>query len=224
MAITDWPENEKPREKLLTHGAQRLSDAELMAIAFRTGVKGETALDLARRCLQQFGGLRRFMEADYKTFCEVKGLGKVKYAQLHASFELVRRHLHETLTVDGVLTNPNETRTYLTAKMRGFGHEVFACLFLDGRHGIICFEEMFHGSLTCANVYPREIVKRVLFHNAASVIFAHNHPSGMAEPSQADLEVTQHLKQALALIQVQVLDHFIIGNGRVVSLAECGLM
>lgn len=224
MPITDWPDTEKPREKLLAKGASHLSNAELIAIALRVGVKGETAVDLARRCLKQFGSLRKFIEADYQTFCSIKGLGKVKYIQLQAAFELVRRHLHETLVYNDILNSPNETRIYLTARMRSFQHEVFACIFLDSRNSILSFEEMFHGSLTCAAVYPREVVKRALFHNAAAVIFAHNHPSGFAEPSGADIELTQQLKQALELIQVRVLDHFIIGNGQTVSFAELGLL
>ncbi|MDF2866677.1 MAG: replication and repair protein RadC [Gammaproteobacteria bacterium] len=224
MPITDWPDTERPREKLLLQGAGALSNAELLAIALRIGVKGETAVDLARRCLKSFGGLRKFMEADYKTFCSVRGLGKVKYIQLQASFELVRRHLHETLIYHDVVNSPSETRLYLTARMRSFQHEVFACLFLDSRNRILCFEEMSHGSLTSAHVYPREVVKRALFHNAAAIILAHNHPSGVAEPSVADIELTQQLKQALELIQVQVLDHFVIGNGQTVSFAERGLL
>lgn len=224
MSIIDWPDTERPREKLLNQGASVLSNAELIAIALRVGVKGETAVDLARRCLKQFGGLRKFIEADYQSFCAVRGLGSTKYVQLQAALELTRRHLHETLVDGDALSSPNDTRLYLTARMRGFQHEVFACLFLDNRNRILSFEELFHGTLTSANVYPRELVKRALFHNAAAVIFTHNHPSGMAEPSAADIELTHQLKQALALIQVQVLDHFIIGNGQAVSFVERGLL
>lgn len=224
MPITDWPDSERPREKLLTQGANTLSNAELIAIALRIGVAGETAVDLARRCLKHFGGLRKFMEADLKKFSTIRGLGPAKFVQLQAAFELVRRHLHETLIHGDVISNSMETRLYLTAQIRSYQHEVFACLFLDNHHRVISFEEMFQGSLTCANVHPREVVKRALFHNAAAIIFAHNHPSGIAEPSQADIELTLQLKQALELIQVQVLDHFIIGNGQTVSFVERGLL
>jgi DNA repair protein RadC len=224
MSIKLWPSAEKPREKLLAKGAASLSDAELIAISLRIGVKGETAVDLARRALQHFGSLRKFIEADLSSFCQIRGLGPTKYTELQAAFELMRRHLHETLVTGDALNSPQETRGYLTAQIRAYQHEVFACLFLDSRNRVLGFEKLFHGSLTSANVYPRELVKRALFYNAAAVIFAHNHPSGTAEPSQADIEITLQLKQALELIQVQVFDHFIIGNGQTFSFAERGLL
>ncbi len=224
MSIKLWPDAEKPREKLLHRGANALSDAELIAIGLRSGLKGETAVDLARRVLAHFGSLRKFIEADIESFCQVRGLTKTKYAELQAAFELMRRHLHETLAHGCALNSPQETQGYLIAQLRAHQHEVFACLFLDSRNRVLGFEKLFHGSINSASVYPRELVKRALFYNAAAVIFAHNHPSGSTEPSQADVEITHQLKKALELIQVQVFDHFIIGNGKTYSFAEQGLL
>ena len=224
MPITDWPSEERPREKLLLRGPGALSDAELLAIFLRTGVAGKTAVDLARELLTAFGGLRPLLEADSERFCAGHGLGVAKYAQLQAVLEMGRRHLLETLTRGDALSNPDDTRDYLKARLRGYAHEVFACLFLDSRHRVISLDELFHGTLDGASVHPREVVKRALAHNAAAVILAHNHPSGVAEPSEADRMITQRLKQALELVDIRVLDHFIIGDGRAVSLAERGLM
>lgn len=224
MAITDWPADERPREKLLARGPEALSDAELLAIFLRTGVVGRTAVDLARDLLSDFGGLRPLLQADKKGFCARHGLGEAKFVQLQAVMEMARRHLHETLSRGDALTSPQQTRQYLTARLRHYLHEVFGCLFLDNRHRVISFDEMFHGTIDGASVYPREVVRRALGHNAAAVIFAHNHPSGIAEPSQADLAITKRLQQALALIDVRVLDHFVVGDGEVISFAERGLM
>ncbi|RMD71935.1 MAG: JAB domain-containing protein [Gammaproteobacteria bacterium] len=221
MPIKDWPKEERPREKLLERGAGALSDAELLAVLLRTGVKGKTAVDLARDFLADFGGLRGLLEADLKAL-QGKGLGKAKYAQLQAALELSRRHLLETLKRGDALTSPELTKSYLKARLRDYPHEVFACLFLDNRHRIIAFEELFRGTIDGASVHPREVVKRVLAHNAAAVIFAHNHPSGVAEPSGADRSITLRLKEALALIDVRVLDHVIIGDREATSLAERG--
>lgn len=224
MAITQWPVDERPREKLMARGAASLSDAELLAIFLRTGVRGRTAVDLARRLLADYGSLRALFEADRGRFCASHGLGAAKYAQLQAVLEMVRRYLHETLRRGDVLRNPADTRNYLTAQLRGREHEVFACLFLDTRNRVIAFEEVFRGTIDGASVHPREIVKRALQHNAAAIILAHNHPSGVCEPSQADLRLTQRLREALLLVDVRVLDHLIVGDGVPLSFAEQGLI
>ncbi|MEK7991815.1 MAG: DNA repair protein RadC [Thiotrichaceae bacterium] len=224
MAIKDWAEEIRPREKLLQRGAQALTDAELLAIFLRTGVKGKSALDLARDLLNEFGDLRSMLGADQQHFCEAKGLGPAKYVQLQASVELSKRYLRQCLQRGDALTNPEDTRNYLLTELGGRQHEVFACLFLDNKHRIIKYEELFFGTIDGASVYPREVVKRALHHNAAAIIFAHNHPSGIAEPSQADIAITQHLKQALDLIDIRVLDHFVVGDGLGISLNERGLM
>ncbi len=224
MAITDWPACERPREKLLQRGAQALSDAELLAIFLRTGVAGRSAVDLARELLARFGGLRRLLEADRQGFCSQHGLGAAKYAQLQAVLEMARRHLLEGLQRGDALSSPADTRRYLTARLRGHPREVFTCLFLDSRHRVIACEDLFHGTIDGASVHPREVLRRCLQHNAAAVILAHNHPSGVAEPSAADRRLTQRLREALALIDVRVLDHLVIGDGEAVSFAERGLI
>lgn len=224
MSLKNWPEQERPREKLLHQGAQALSDAELLAIFLRTGVPGKNAVELARELLQGFQGLRPLLEADLKTFCSHHGLGPAKFVQLQAILEMSRRHIMARLQTGDVLTSPELAQQYLVTQLRHQPHEVFACLFLNNQHQVLAFESLFRGTLDAASVYPREVVKRVLEHNAAAVIFAHNHPSGVAEPSRADTQITDRLKQALALIDVRVLDHFVIGNGETVSLAERGLM
>ncbi len=224
MPITDWPEQERPREKLLARGPGALSDAELLAIFLRTGVRGKSAVDLARDLLTRFGSLRALLEAGRAQFCESPGLGDAKYAQLQAMLEMARRHLREKLTRGDALSNIDDTRAYLTACLRAYPHEVFGCLFLDNRHRVLAFEELFHGTLDGTSVHPREVVKRALAHNAAALIFAHNHPSGVSEPSRADEQITLRLKEALALVDIRVLDHFIIGDGHALSLAERGLL
>ena len=224
MAITDWPREERPREKLLLKGAAALSDAELLAIFLRTGVAGKTAVDLARELLDEYGSLRPLLEADHHRFCRSKGLGSAKYVQLQATLEMARRHLGEKISRGDALTNPDDTRRYLCARLRHRPQEVFACLFLDNRHRLIQYEELFQGTINGASVHPREIVRRSLHHNAAALIVAHNHPSGIAEPSSADEQLTRRLKESLALIDVRLLDHIIIGEGEAVSFAERGLM
>jgi len=224
MPITDWPEDERPREKLLQRGPQSLSDAELLAIFLRIGVKGKTAVDLARELLTEYGSIRALLEANLERFSQSPGLGPAKYAQLQAVLEMARRHLKESLRRGNALTSPDLTRDYLASSLRGHTHEVFACLFLDNQHRVIEFEELFRGTIDGASVYPREVVKKVLAYNAAAVIFAHNHPSGIAEPSDADRYITQRLKHALNLIDIRVLDHFIIGDGEPFSFAENGLI
>lgn len=222
MAITDWPEAERPREKLLLRGAPALSDAELLAIFLRTGVPGKTAVDLARDLLAEFGSLRALLAADLSSFQQGRGLGVAKFVQLQAVLEMARRHLHEALLSRNALTDVDTTRGFLTAHLRHYPHEVFGCLFLDNQHRLIVFEELFRGTLDGASVYPREVVKRALALNAAAVIFAHNHPSGITQPSQADQHITARLQAALALIDVRVLDHFVIGEGPAYSFAEHG--
>jgi DNA repair protein RadC len=224
MRITDWPAAERPREKLLHKGAAALSDAELLAIFLRTGVKGKTAVDLAREVLGQYGGLRGLLIADKTRFCQTRGLGPVKYTHLQAALEMSRRHLMEIMQRDRALRNPDDTRNYLNSRLRDLPYECFSCLLLDTRHRILRFEEMFHGTIDGASVHPREVVKMALAHNAAAVILAHNHPSGVAEPSQADIHLTRRLKDALALVDVRVLDHMIVGDGQITSLAEQGLL
>ncbi|MBK5537939.1 DNA repair protein RadC [Pseudomonas sp. TH05] len=222
MSIRDWPAAERPREKLLEQGAASLSDAELLAIFLRTGVAGKSAVDLARHLLHQFGSLRRLLEADQLTFSRQLGLGPAKFAQLQAVVEMARRHLAEKLRRDSVLENPLVVRDYLKSMLRHEPHEVFGCLFLDTKHRVLAFEALFQGSIDSTSVYPRQVVKRALAHNAAAVILCHNHPSGISEPSHADRVVTRRLKEALDLVDVRVLDHFIIGEGDPLSMAEYG--
>lgn len=209
---------------MLARGPLALSDAELLAIFLRTGVKGRTAVDVARDLLERFGSLRTLLEADFTAFAACPGLGKAKFALLQAVLEMARRHLLETLRRDGVMNSPQTTRDYLIAKLRSYGHEVFACLFLDNQHRVIEFEELFRGTIDGASVYPREVAKRALQLNTAAVIFAHNHPSGVAEPSEADRLITRRLKDALALFDIRVLDHFIVGDGVAFSFAEHGFL
>lgn len=224
MAITDWPAAERPREKLLARGPEALSDAELLAIFLRTGRRGLSAVDLARELLSRFGGLRPMLEADRSGFCAEAGLGPAKFALLQAVLEMARRHLWERLQRGEALGSPDDTRRYLTARLRHHRQEVFAALFLDNRHRVIAFEELFRGTIDAASVYPREIVKRALALNAAALIVAHNHPSGVGEPSRADESLTRRLRDALALVDLRLLDHFVVGDGEAVSLAERGLM
>jgi DNA repair protein RadC len=224
MTIRDWPADERPREKLLLRGAGALSDAELLAIFLRTGVAGRSAVDLARELLSDFGGLRALLKSSRRHFCARLGLGDAKFAQLQAVIEMARRHLQETLERGDALTSPAATRDYLVAKLRDRDHEIFACLFLDTRNRVLVYDEIFRGTVDGASVHPREIVTEALSHNAAAVIFAHNHPSGVAEPSGADERITRRLRDALALVDIRVLDHFIVGDGTPVSFAERGLL
>ncbi len=224
MAIKDWPADERPREKLLQLGPQALSDAELLAIFLRTGVTGLSAVELARSLLSNFGSLRALLEANQSQFCRQYGLGPAKFVQLQAVLEMSRRHLESTLTRGDALSDARSTKDYLQHRLRSYQHEVFACLFLDNKHRMIAFEELFRGTIDSANVYPREVVKHALSHNAAAVIFAHNHPSGVAEPSQADYAITDRLKSALATVEIRVLDHIVVGDGETVSFAETGYL
>ena len=224
MAIKDWPAEDRPREKLLQRGSAALTDAELLAIFLRTGTPGKSAVDLARELLSDFGSLKGLLNADQQQFCRGLGLGSAKFAQLQAVLEMAKRHFKEVLDRGNALTSPEITKAYLSAQLRGYSYEVFACLFLDNQHRVIKLDELFRGTIDGASVYPREVVKQALYHNAAAVIFAHNHPSGITLPSQSDKQITEKLKQALALFDIRVLDHFIIGDGDPYSFAEHGLM
>ncbi|WP_213878179.1 DNA repair protein RadC [Pseudomonas sp. dw_358] len=222
MSIRDWPVAERPRERLLQLGAGALSDAELLAIFLRTGVSGHSAVDLARQLLSSFGSLRGLLEADIKAFSQQPGLGPAKYAQLQAVLEMSRRHLAEGMRRGSALESPGQVRSYLKSMLRHEPHEVFSCLFLDSKHRVLCYEALFSGSIDSAVVYTRQVVKRALANNAAALILCHNHPSGVAEPSQADRQLTHRLTEALAVIDVRVLDHIIVGDGEPVSMKEYG--
>lgn len=222
MSITDWPAGERPREKLLQRGAASLSDAELLAIFLRTGVTGKSAVDLARELLVRFGSLTRLFAAAEKEFCAIHGMGRAKYVQLQAVVEMARRALQEEMVSGDALSSPRAVREFLQLMLRGRQQEVFVAIFLDAQHRVAATEELFHGTLTQTSVYPREIVKRALHHNAAALIFAHNHPSGVAEPSDADRLLTGELKKSLGLVDVRVLDHFIVAGAGCLSFAEKG--
>lgn len=224
MAITDWPADERPREKLLTRGAPMLSDAELLAIFLRTGCRGKSAVDLARELLQRFGGLRQLLESSHEHFCEAHGLGTAKYVQLQAVLEMSRRHLAASLGMRKTLSSSAAVKDYLRSMLRHRQSEVFVGLFLDSQHQLIACDELFQGTIDGASVYPREVVKHALRHNAAAMIFAHNHPSGIAEPSDADRAITLRLKEALNLVDIRTLDHLVVGDDNVVSFAERGLL
>jgi DNA repair protein RadC len=224
MAISDWPAGERPREKLMHQGAHLLSDAELLAIFLRVGVTGKSAVDLARDLLTRFGSLNGIFAASLDEICQVHGMGSSKYVQLQAIFEMSRRALAEEMQLKDVLSSPQQVRDYLCLRLGGLSREVFIVLFLDAQNRVVAQEEMFSGTLTQTSVYPREVVKRALHHNAASVILAHNHPSGVAQQSQADEMLTAALKQALALVDVRVLDHFIVAGNASLSFAERGLL
>ena len=224
MRIKDWPAEERPREKLLQRGAAALTDAELLAIFLRTGAVGKTAVDLARELLDDYRGLGNLLGAEQARFCSTAGLGPAKYAQLQALHKVTATHLQHCLQRGNVLACPSDTRNFLKARLRGYPYEVFSCLFLDNRHRVIEYEELFRGTIDGASVHPREVVRRAMHHNAAALIIAHNHPSGIAEPSQADARITRRLKEALALVDVRLLDHFVIGDGEPTSFAERGLL
>ena len=224
MSITDWPVDDRPREKLLAKGADALSDAELLAIFLRTGVSGKSAVDLARELLGRCGSLAALCNANEQAVCGLPGMGRAKYAQLQTVLEMARRVLREKMSTGNALNSPSAVRDYLRLKLQALPHEVFFVLFLDAQNRVISSEELFRGTLTQTSVYPREVVKRALHHNAGAVILAHNHPSGVCEPSHADETLTQALKQALALVDVRVLDHFIVAGSGVLSFAERGLL
>ena len=218
MSIRDWPDSERPREKLHARGAGALSDAELLAVFIGSGRRGQSAVDLGRGLLASSGGLKPLLESTTRQ----TGLGTVAWCRLRAALEVGRRYLDAELREVDSLTDPAASARYLKARLGGYPYEVFACLFLDNRHRVIAFEELFRGSIDGASVHPREVVRHCLAHNAAAVIFAHNHPSGVAEPSSADRAITLRLRDALALVDVRVLDHFVIGSGTPTSLARRG--
>jgi DNA repair protein RadC len=222
MNIREWPAEERPREKLLQRGAAVLSDAELVAVLLGSGVVGRNVLDLARGLLVRFGGLRQFLEADRSAILSEPGLGPVKYAQLQALLEISRRHLEESIERTPALESPSSVRRYLKSMLRHEASEVFGCLFLDTKHRPLAFEILFRGTIDRASIYPREVVRRSLQHNAAALILCHNHPSGNCEPSQDDVHMTLALKRALGLIDVRVLDHIIVGEGEPLSMVEHG--
>jgi DNA repair protein RadC len=223
MAISDWPASERPRERLLASGSQALSDAELLAILLRTGTRGKSAVALARELLSEFKGLAGLLCAGER-LAAVKGLGAAKRAQFAAVVELARRSIQEEMKSGTALTSPGAVRDYLRLTLAALPHEVFMCIWLDAQHRAIRFDEAFRGTLTQTSVYPREIVKAALATNAAAVIFAHNHPSGVAQPSQADELLTRSLREALGLVDVKVLDHFVIAGNQAISFAERGLL
>ncbi len=224
MRIDEWPAAERPREKLIAAGARALTEAELLALWLRTGTRGASAVDLARELLAEFGSLRALLAADADRLCRHRGIGPARYAGLQAALELARRHHLESLKAGPALTSPRLAGDYLRAELRDRDYEVFCCLYLDSRHRLTGFEELFAGTIDGASVHPREVVKRALARRAAAVILAHNHPSGVAEPSRADEVITLRLRDALALVDIRVVDHLIVGAGVVVSLAERGLV
>jgi DNA repair protein RadC len=236
MSIRHWPKAERPREKLLARGPHALSDAELLAVLIRCGRKGRSAVELARTLLADFGSLRELLSADRTRWVRepgtadnfgtprYAGIGPARFATMQAALELTRRHYHESLRVGPAMNAPEATRKFLVAQLRDRPYEVFCCLHLDVRHRLIAFEEMFRGTLDGATVHVREVVRHAMAHNSAAVIFAHNHPSGVTEPSQADEITTQRLREALSLVDVRVLDHIIVGDGRCLSFAERGLL
>lgn len=224
MSIKCLPTESQPREKLLARGADALTDAELLAIFLRTGVAGMNVIELSDRMLTQFGSLRKLFSCDKETFCSHKGLGVAKYVQLQAVLEMTKRYYAEVLSKSDALTSPDHTRMFLASRLRDREREAFLVLYLDSQHRVITDEILFEGTINSASIYPREIVKRALFHNAGAVIVAHNHPSGIAEPSRADQDITKRIHAALGLVDIQLLDHFIVGDGSIISFAERGLV
>jgi DNA repair protein RadC len=224
MHIRDWPAGERPREKLLLRGAETLSEAELLAVFLRHGTRDRDALEMARTLLAEFRSVRGLLTAERAALCRHHGVGPARWAELQAVLELVRRHHLERLVLGPALASPRAAREYLIARLRDRDHEVFCCLFLDSRHRLISFDELFRGTVDGASVHPREVVKQALARNATAVILAHNHPSGVAEPSQADEIITTRLREALGLVDIRVLDHLIVGDCSCVSLAERGLL
>lgn len=224
MSIRDWPEHDRPREKLLKTGPAALSETELLAILLGAGVRGRSALDVARDLLADFGSLRAFLTADQAQVCKTRGFGPARYVVLQAALELTRRHYRELMTVGSPLQNPQATREFVQLRLRDLPYEVFCCLLLDSRHRVIGFEELFRGTIDGAIVHPREVLRLALSRNAASVILVHNHPSGNAEPSPDDRKITVRVRDALALVDIKVLDHLVVGDGVCESFAERGLL
>lgn len=225
MSIKDWPLNERPREKLLANGAQSLSDAELLAVLMGgSGYRGMDAVALARSVLSRHQSLRGFLSAQRSHCLARPGIGTVGYCRVQAALELARRHYAEAMRTGPALDCPITTRNFLVARLRDSPHELFCCLHLDNRHRLIAFDELFRGTIDGASVHPREVVKQALARNAAAVILAHNHPSGVAEPSQADELITRRLRDALQLVDIRLLDHLIVADNSCLSFAERGLL
>jgi DNA repair protein RadC len=222
--IKDWPKSQRPREKLLEKGAHALSDAELLAVLLRSGTRGRNAIELAQAHIVAFGSLRALLTAEWSRWSDKAGVGVARYAALQAALELARRHLQQSLKLGSPLTAPDMTRRFLAAQLRDRPYEVFCVLYLDSHHRLIAFEELFRGTTDNAQVHTKEVVRQTLAHNASAVILAHNHPSGVKEPSPADEFITKRLREALALIDVRVLDHLIVGDGGCYSFAEHGLL
>ena len=223
LTIREWPEHERPREKLLDRGARALSDAELLALLLGSGIPGCSAVAMARSLLKDFDGLRDLLRAPLARWRR-KGIGLARYAAVQAAVELAKRHLLEEMRVGSALSSPQATHRYLLAQLRDRPYEVFCCLFLDNRHRLIAFEELFRGTVDCAQVHPREVLRQALLHNASAVILAHNHPSGVLEPSPADDFITRRLKDLLTLMDVRIVDHVIVGDSGCYSFAEHGLL
>jgi len=224
MKIRDWPVSERPRERLIADGPSGLSDGELLAVLIGSGKPGFTAVDVARKLIVEFGSLREFLSAEPRRCLGQLCIGPARYASMQAALELARRHYRHVIRRECALAAPADMRSYVLTKLRDKPYEVFCCLHLDVHHRLIHFQELFRGTTDGANIYPKEVVREVIAHNAFAVIFAHNHPSGTAEPSPADRLVTRRLKEALALIEVKVLDHLVVGETRCVSFAERGLI
>ncbi len=224
MTINDWPKSERPRERLMIHGASMLSNAELLAIFLRTGIPGKTAIDLARDLLNSFGSLDKILEADYNGFTKIKGLGPAKYCQLQATLELVRRHFSCKVEESSSFNNQDLARNYLLSNFPNLQNETFACMLLDNKHKLIKFKTLFTGTINQAKVYPRIVAQNCLKYNAAAIILAHNHPSGCIKPSESDISITRQLINTLDLIDVRILDHFIVGKDDIFSMAQNGLM
>jgi DNA repair protein RadC len=224
LKINEWPAEERPRERLIQHGAEGLSDAEILAVLLARGLAGTSAVELARKLMHEFGGIRGTLNAAPTSLAEVKGIGMAKIGTLLAAKECARRYLRERLRPGVTIGSPADSRDYLLATLRDRPHEVFCCLFMDNRHRVLAFDELFRGTIDAAAVYPREIVKQALARNAAAVILAHNHPSGIAEPSQSDQLITRRIRDALELVDVRLLDHFVIGDNNCVSLASRGML
>ena len=222
--IREWPVSERPREKCMTHGPKALSDAELLAILFRTGTRGATAVDLAKQSLQHFDGLKNLFDSNLEEFSRIKGLGASKHIQLKAVIELGRRYIGEQSFAPKELDSSEAVKSYCRLALSHASSEIFAVLFLDSQYRLLRYEELFHGTIDSAAVYPREVVKKALAYNASAVILSHNHPSGVAEPSQADIEITQRLKEALGLVDIKTIDHIVVGRSEAVSFAERGLL
>jgi len=224
VAIREWPRLERPREKLIERGAEALSDAELVAVLLGSGLRGSSAVELARRLIARFGSIRGLLRAEPKECLGQPGIGPARYARLRAALELARRHHLDALRIGPAIGSPQATRAFLLAQLRDRPYEVFCCMHLDSRHRLIAFEELFRGTLDSASVHPREVLRQVMAHNSAALILAHNHPSGVAEPSRADELITQRLRDSLALVDVRVLDHFVVGDGTCLSFAQRGLL